>query len=454
MMKYLQKLGKALMLPVAVLPICGILMGLGYALAPGVMGVPGAPTSGAAYTVGFLLVKAGGALIDNMAWLFAIGAAVGLADNDGTAGLAGLVSYLMMQQLLSPGVVGMVRTLEEGTATYIAFQKVAGNSFIGILAAVVGAACYNKFKNIQLPDWLAFFSGKRFVAIATGLISILVSVVLLFVWPVIFGALVALGMWNVEVPQDGWYQLSFHYSQSYQEGQEVYRTLEIDGQVPADVFREISFAYTGTPYAYRIADNAVWLTKGHHTLALLAESSQTAVLVTEVQALMDELSDIGLSLQQVAGSNADNTRSWEIETYIPDVIERMRTIQSKLNEIYDRLEEQYNEHPAEHPRRHGHLRRGPCLARWAFGRGHRQVSVPAGTGGDRGTAGASGRCRRERCPSELSGSSGGAGALHRADRSTGSHGVHLCRHHCPEHRRCPKAGVRPDLCRRLPYHVP
>ena len=193
MMKYLQKLGKALMLPVAVLPICGILMGLGYALAPGVMGVPGAATSGAAYTVGFLLVKAGGALIDNMAWLFAIGAAVGLADNDGTAGLAGLVSFLMMQQLLNPGVVGMVRHLEEGTATYIAFQKVAGNSFIGILAAVVGAACYNKFKDIQLPDWLAFFSGKRFVAIATGLISILVSVVLLFVWPVIFGALVALG---------------------------------------------------------------------------------------------------------------------------------------------------------------------------------------------------------------------------------------------------------------------
>ena len=199
MMKYLQKLGKALMLPVAVLPICGILMGLGYALAPGVMGVPGAATSGAAYTVGFLLVKAGGALIDNMAWLFAIGAAVGLADDhDGTAGLAGLVSFLMMQQLLSPGVVGTIRaavgsTLEEGTVDYIAFSKIAGNSFIGILAAVVGAACYNKFKDIQLPDWLAFFSGKRFVAIATGLISILVSVVLLFVWPVIFGALVALG---------------------------------------------------------------------------------------------------------------------------------------------------------------------------------------------------------------------------------------------------------------------
>ena len=192
MMKYLQKLGKALMLPVAVLPICGILMGIGYALAPAVMGAEGA-TSGAAYTVGFLLIKAGGALIDNMAWLFAIGAAVGLADNDGTAGLAGLVSFLMMQQLLNPAVVSAVRHIEEGTATYIAYQKVAGNSFIGILAAVVGAACYNKFKDIQLPDWLAFFSGKRFVAIATGLISIVASVVLLFVWPLIFGALVALG---------------------------------------------------------------------------------------------------------------------------------------------------------------------------------------------------------------------------------------------------------------------
>ena len=198
MMKWLQKLGKALMLPVAALPVCGILMGIGYALAPAVMGAEG-PTTGAAYTIGFLLVKAGGALIDNMAWLFAIGAAVGLAnDHDGTAGLAGLVSFLMMQQLLSPGVVGTIRaavgsTLEEGTVDYIAFSKIAGNSFIGILAAIIGAACYNKFKNTQLPDWLAFFSGKRFVAIATGLISIVASVVLLFVWPVIFDALVAIG---------------------------------------------------------------------------------------------------------------------------------------------------------------------------------------------------------------------------------------------------------------------
>ena len=201
MMKYLQKLGKALMLPVAALPVCGILMGLGYALAPAAMGAQGA-TEGLAYTVGFILIKAGGALIDNMAWLFAVGAAVGLSDDhDGTSALAGLVSYLMMTQLLSTGVVGAIMTLEEGSSTFIAFQKTAGNAFIGILAAIIGSTCYNKFKNTQLPDWLAFFSGKRCVAIVTGVVSIVMSVILLFVWPLIFNALVALG--NGIVSLDG-----------------------------------------------------------------------------------------------------------------------------------------------------------------------------------------------------------------------------------------------------------
>ena len=109
------------------------------------------------------------------------------------AALAGLVSYLMMTQLLSTGVVGAIMTLEEGSSTFIAFQKTAGNAFIGILAAIIGSTCYNKFKNTQLPDWLAFFSGKRCVAIVTGVVSIVVSVILLFVWPLIFNALVALG---------------------------------------------------------------------------------------------------------------------------------------------------------------------------------------------------------------------------------------------------------------------
>ena len=194
MMKHLQKLGKALMLPVAVLPICGILMGLGYALAPGVMGVPGAATSGALYNIGFLLIKAGGALIDNMAWLFVIGVGVGMADdNDGTAALAALASWLMITNLLSTGVVTtLMPSIAENADKTLAFDKIA-NPFIGILAGIIGATCYNKFKGTKLPDWLAFFSGKRCVAIVSGVVSIVVSAILLFVWPVVFGALIALG---------------------------------------------------------------------------------------------------------------------------------------------------------------------------------------------------------------------------------------------------------------------
>ena len=193
MMKSLQKLGKALMLPVAVLPICGILMGLGYALAPAVMGAAGA-TEGFAYVLGFFLIKAGAAVIDNMALLFAIGVAVGLAEeNDGTAGLAGLVSWLMITTLLSSGSVATIAPkMVEDPVKAVAFAKIA-NPFTGILAGIIGALCYNKFKGTKLPDVLAFFSGKRCVAIVTGVVSIVVSAILLFVWPIVFGALVAVG---------------------------------------------------------------------------------------------------------------------------------------------------------------------------------------------------------------------------------------------------------------------
>ena len=194
MMKYLQKLGKAMMLPVAALPICGILMGLGYALAPAAMGAAGA-TEGFAYVLGVFLIKAGAALIDNMAILFAIGVGVGLAkDNDGTAGLAGMVSYLMITTLLNPGTVSTIAPgMIASEINQVAFAKIGGNTFIGILAGIVGGICYNKFKGTKLPDVLAFFSGKRSVAFVTAVVSIVVAAILLFVWPVIFGGLVALG---------------------------------------------------------------------------------------------------------------------------------------------------------------------------------------------------------------------------------------------------------------------
>ncbi|ROR26390.1 PTS system N-acetylglucosamine-specific IIB component (Glc family) /PTS system N-acetylglucosamine-specific IIC component (Glc family) [Mobilisporobacter senegalensis] len=182
MMKYLQRLGKSLMLPVACLPVAGILMGIGYWIDP--------TGWGANNVLSAFLIKAGGALIDNMAILFAIGVAVGMAkDNDGTAALAGLVSWLMITTLLSSGAVAMFTGQE---AADPAFGKIA-NQFIGILSGLIGASCYNKFKNTKLPDALAFFSGKRCVAIVTAGASVLVSVVLFFVWPVIFGALVSFG---------------------------------------------------------------------------------------------------------------------------------------------------------------------------------------------------------------------------------------------------------------------
>lgn len=194
MYQFLQKLGKSLMLPVAVLPICGILMGLGYALAPAVMGVPGAPASGAAYTVGFLLIKAGAALIDNLAWLFVLGVGIGMSDDhDGVAALAALVSWLVITTLLSTGVVATVLpAVAQDPVRTLAFDKIQ-NVFIAIIAGLIGALCYNRFKSVRLPEALAFFSGKRFVAIATGLVSILAAVALLFVWPIIFGGLVSLG---------------------------------------------------------------------------------------------------------------------------------------------------------------------------------------------------------------------------------------------------------------------
>ena len=193
MMRFLQKLGKSLMLPVAALPICGILTGLGYALAPAFMGAEGA-TSGFAYVLGVFLIKAGCALIDNIALLFVIGVGVGMADDgDGTAALAALVSWLMITTLLSTGTVSILfPKLVESQTNVVAFNKIQ-NPFIAILSGLIGAICYNKFKGVRLPDVLAFFSGKRCVAIVTGVVSIVVSAILLIVWPIVFGALVALG---------------------------------------------------------------------------------------------------------------------------------------------------------------------------------------------------------------------------------------------------------------------
>ena len=184
MMKYLQKIGKALMLPVAALPVCSILMGVGYWIDPTGWGANSA--------IAAFLLKAGGAIIDNMGILFAIGVGVGMSDdNDGTGGVAGLVAWLIFTTVLAPGSVAMLKGIpvEEVPA---AFGKIA-TQFTGILSGIIGSACYNKFKGTKLPAALSFFSGKRSVAIVTSVVTLAASFVMLFVWPTVYGALVAFG---------------------------------------------------------------------------------------------------------------------------------------------------------------------------------------------------------------------------------------------------------------------
>lgn len=184
MVKYLQKLGKSLMLPVACLPVAGILLGIGYWIDP--------TGWGANNVIAAFMINSGKALIDNMGVLFAIGVGIGMTDdNDGTGALAGLVSWLLITKLLS---VESVAFLKKITIDQVdpAFSSIK-NQFIGIVAGLIGAACYNKFKDTKLPDFLGFFSGKRCVAIVTAGASIVVTIVLFFVWPLIYGGLVDFG---------------------------------------------------------------------------------------------------------------------------------------------------------------------------------------------------------------------------------------------------------------------
>lgn len=184
MMKYLQKIGRSLMLPVAVLPAAAILMGIGYWIDPTGWGADSA--------VAAFLIKAGSSIIDNMSILFAVGVALGMSkDKDGSAALSGLVAYLVITTLLGTNTVAMLQGVDPAEVN-AAFGKI-GNQFIGIISGLVAAAMYNRFSEVQLPDALAFFSGKRLVPIMTSVAMIVASAILFFVWPVVYTGLVSFG---------------------------------------------------------------------------------------------------------------------------------------------------------------------------------------------------------------------------------------------------------------------
>lgn len=183
-MKYIQNIGRSLMLPVSVLPAAAILMGIGYWIDPSGWG---ADSSVAAF-----LIKAGGSIIDNMSILFAVGVALGMSkDRDGSAALSGLVAFLVVTTLLSTGTVALLQGIE-ADAVNAAFGKI-NNQFVGILSGIVASIMYNRFSHVKLPDALAFFSGKRLVPIMTAVSMLAVSGILFFAWPVIYTGLVSFG---------------------------------------------------------------------------------------------------------------------------------------------------------------------------------------------------------------------------------------------------------------------
>ncbi|QIK52148.1 PTS transporter subunit EIIC [Jeotgalibaca porci] len=184
MKTYFQRLGRSLMLPVAVLPAAAILMGIGYWIDP-------SGWDGESVVAAFL-IKSGGALIDNMGILFAVGVALGMSrDRDGAAAISGLVAWQIVTTLLSPGSVSMLQSIaiEDVDPSFGKIQT----QFIGILCGLIAGALYNKFHKVTLPQALAFFSGKRLVPIVTSFVMMAVSVVLLFVWPPVYNALVTFG---------------------------------------------------------------------------------------------------------------------------------------------------------------------------------------------------------------------------------------------------------------------
>lgn len=175
------------MLPVAVLPVASVFSGLGYWIA----GATGDPNN----IIGAFLAAAGGALIDNIPLLFAIGVAIGMPKKaDGVAALAGLTSWLTVTSLLKPETIMKFQGLSDVAQVDPAFSKV-NNVFVALICGLIAAWSFEKFKDTELPDFLAFFSGKRSVAIISALLSLVAALVLMFVWPLVFGGLVAFGEW-------------------------------------------------------------------------------------------------------------------------------------------------------------------------------------------------------------------------------------------------------------------
>ena len=179
----LQKIGKALMLPVAVLPVAGLLLGIG---------ATDFHTSNAvALAILSLMKNSGDVIFGNLPLIFAIGVALGFTENDGVAAIAATIGFLVMTVTL--GVMAGLMGLKPDTI--LGLPSIQTGVFGGILAGGLAAAMFNRFYRIALPTYLGFFGGKRFVPIVTAIGAIILGAVLSVVWPPIGGAIKAFSHW-------------------------------------------------------------------------------------------------------------------------------------------------------------------------------------------------------------------------------------------------------------------
>jgi len=183
----LQQIGKCMMLPVSVLPVAGILLGVGSAH---LWWLPD--------TVSQVMAASGSAIFGTLPLLFAIGVAIGLTKNDGVSALAATVGYFVL--LAAMGT--FAKLLGMPTATVMGVPSVETGVFGGIIVGLIAAAAFNRFFRLELPSYLGFFAGKRSVPIITAFAVILVGAVLSAVWPPIGGAIQRFSHWAVDVRPD------------------------------------------------------------------------------------------------------------------------------------------------------------------------------------------------------------------------------------------------------------
>ncbi|MCP3742675.1 glucose-specific PTS transporter subunit IIBC [Rossellomorea sp. BNER] len=185
----LQKVGKALMLPVAILPAAGLLLAFGNALQnPTLLELAPFLENGAIEMVASVMEEAGNIIFSNLALLFAVGVAIGLAGGEGVAGLAAIVGFLIMNVTMGTveglGIADVTGDdVNPAHALVLGIPTLQTGVFGGIIVGLLASYMYKKFYNIELPSSLGFFAGKRFVPIATAASSVVLGLLMLLIWP-------------------------------------------------------------------------------------------------------------------------------------------------------------------------------------------------------------------------------------------------------------------------------